>query len=84
VAFAFRPTAVEATPVAAAVLQLAVVMLPVAPDAHCAEAGDAPNTVTIPAAIASPRNAPPASALAPMRRARRLSGVLTASSTTAT
>jgi hypothetical protein len=42
----------------------------------CARAVAAPKIVTIPAAIASPRKAPPASALAPISRARRLPATL--------
>src|SRR5512132_1422273 len=41
-------------------------------EAHSAKAGAPPKTVTIPAATARPRKVPPAMALAPMRRARRL------------
>src|SRR5262249_45503120 len=45
------------------------------PEKPCASAGEAPNSVATPAAPAtttSPRKAPPAIALAPIRRARRL------------
>jgi hypothetical protein len=73
VAFAPDPTAVELAPVAPVAAQVPV--KPVSVDRHCAKAGAAPKTVTIPAAIARLRKAPPASALAPKRRARRLSGL---------
>jgi hypothetical protein len=46
--------------------------VPAFPEKHTAKAGAPPNAVTMPAAIASPRKAPPAMALAPMRRARKL------------
>jgi hypothetical protein len=82
VAFAKRPTAVALPPVAAEAAQ--VPKKPVSVDWHGpAKAGAPPNTVTIPAAIAKPRKAPPASALAPNRRARRLPGMLIDSHTTA-
>ena len=42
---------------------------------HCAKAGEAPNTVAIPAASARKRRGPPAMALPPMRRARKLSEI---------
>jgi hypothetical protein len=73
VAFAAEPTAVAAPPVAAVAAQVPV--KPVFVEAHCAKAGAPPKTVTIPAATARPRKVPPAMALAPMRRARRLSGM---------
>jgi hypothetical protein len=63
------PTARELTPVELVAAQVPVNPLTV--DAHCAKAGATPNTVTIPAATARPRKAPPASALAPRRRACR-------------
>jgi hypothetical protein len=75
VAFAFKPTAVELVPVEAAAAQDVPAFKSVALDWHPANAGTPPNTVTIPAAIASPRKAPPASALAPISRARRLTGM---------
>jgi hypothetical protein len=50
-----------------------------APEKHCAKAGEAPNVVAIPAATARERKAPPAMALAPIRRARRLIGMPIAS-----
>src|SRR5262245_7810526 len=46
-------------------------MLPVAPDLHCAKAGEAPNATTMPVASASPRKVPPASALLPSNAARQ-------------
>jgi hypothetical protein len=73
VAFAERPTAVEATPVAAVMLQAGISKVPAVPEKHCAAAGVAPKTVTIPAAIDKPGSAPPAMALAyimPARNAR--------------
>lgn len=70
-AFAAKPTAVELTPVAAVAVQGAASKVPPGPEKHCASAGAAPKPVTIPAA-ASERKAPPAMALAPSRRARRL------------
>jgi len=72
-AFAAWPTAVESPPVAPAAAQ--VPEKPVFVEAHCAKAGAPPKTVTIPAATARPRKVPPAMALAPMRRARRLIGM---------
>ena len=80
-ALAFAPTAVDRVPVAAAAAQVPV--KPMFVEAHCAKAGAPPNTVTIPAATARPRKVPPAMALAPMRRARRLSGMQIASRATA-
>ena len=70
VAFAAEPTAVALAPVAAAAAQVPV--KPMFVEAHCAKAGAPPKAVTIPAATARPRKVPPAMALAPMRRARRL------------
>jgi hypothetical protein len=49
----------------------------------CAKAGEAPNTVAIPAATASERMVPPAMALAPMRRLRKLIAMPLDSSATA-
>jgi hypothetical protein len=48
---------------------------PVLVETHCAKAGEAPKIVAIPAATASERMVPPAMALPPMRRARKLIGV---------
>ena len=70
-AVAFAPTAVDCAPVEAAAAQVPV--RPVLVEAHCAKAGEAPNTVAIPAASARERRGPPAMALPPMRRARKLS-----------
>jgi hypothetical protein len=73
-AVAFAPTAVDCAPVEAAAAQDPV-RVPTPLEKHCAKAGEAPNTVAIPAATASERTVPPAMALAPMRRARKLSGM---------
>jgi len=80
---AVKPTAVELAPVEAVAAQDVPAFKSVALDWHPANAGAAPNAVTIPAATARPRRAPPASALAPNRRARRLTGMLIASHPTA-
>ena len=69
-AVAFAPTAVDCAPVEAAAAQVPV--RPVLVEAHRAKAGEAPNTVAIPAASAREQG-PPAMALPPMRRARKLS-----------
>jgi hypothetical protein len=81
VAFEFEPTAVALPPVAAVAAQVPV--KPVFVEEHCAQADEAPNTVASPAATASTRTAPPASALAPRSRARRLVGIPTDLSATA-
>jgi hypothetical protein len=59
----------------APVCDSAPVALP--PQTNCAAAGTGASIAAVAAspAIASPRKAPPASALAPMSRARRLSGM---------
>jgi hypothetical protein len=74
---------VELVPVEAVAAQDVPALKSVALDWHPANAGAPPNTVTIPAATARLRKAPPAMALAPMRRARRLSGMQIASRATA-
>jgi hypothetical protein len=72
-AVAFAPAAVDCAPVEAAAAQVPV--KPALVEAHCAKAGEAPNTVAIPAASARERKVPPAMALPPMRRARKLSEI---------
>src|SRR5262249_41447928 len=95
IALASFPVAVAARPVALAPSPTAVEKVPVAVESQVpfralaatkqfATAGAVPNTVTIPAAIAKPRKAPPASALALIRRPRWLPTVSIALHTTAT
>jgi hypothetical protein len=75
VAFAFKPTAVELAPVAAACSQAAVSKTPAAPEKHWAKTGETPNTVTIPAAAARLRSVPPSSMLLASRCPRHLQRV---------
>ncbi len=77
VAFAPDPTAVEKAPVAAVTVQPAPVMLPPVPEKHCANAGETPRAVIIPAAAARLRKVPPQSMLLASRLARRSYGRIT-------
>jgi hypothetical protein len=83
-AIAVLPKAVDLVPVAVAPDPTAVVVIPVgttavqfpanpvAVEKHCANAGDTPNAVIIPAAAARLRSVPPQSMLLASNRARKL------------